>query len=66
MDPFNAAVLKYLSEIGAEIKKIKTDISAINESIKQVKEEHDVFMKAFPNGIEKHRSDHTKKKNWFF
>lgn len=62
MSPFNASVLQYLSDIDSELKKIKGDISSINENIETLKKENATFMMAFPDGIEEHRIAHKKKK----
>ena len=66
MDPMNESIFRYLVEISSEIKKIKFDIADIKNSLNDVKTEQDNFMNGFPNGIDSHRKDHTKKKKWFF
>ena len=64
MDAFQQSMLKYMSELQAEIRNIKSDISVIKNDIKELKKEHDTLMSAFPQGLERHAKDHKKKK-WF-
>jgi len=66
MDAFQTSMLKYMTELTSEIKKIKDDIADIKLVVSDLKEEHEEFMNAFPNGIEDHKNDHVKqKKKWF-
>lgn len=66
MDAFQTSMLKYMTELTSEIKKIKDDIADIKLVASDLKEEHEEFMNAFPTGIEDHKNDHVKqKKKWF-
>lgn len=66
MDAFQTSMLKYMTELTSEIKKIKDDIADIKLAVSDLKEEHEEFMNAFPHGIEDHKNDHVKqKKKWF-
>lgn len=62
MDDFNRSVLKYLSEMSSEIKKIKTELDDINFDIKKIKEEQEKMMSTFPNGLESHKNDHVRRR----
>jgi seryl-tRNA synthetase len=64
MDKYDAVVLRYLSEMTNEIKKIKTDMIEIKDDIKTIKKDVVNIMEAFPNGIEDHKKDHKKRK-WY-
>ena len=66
MDAFQTSMLKYMTELTSEIKKIKDDIADIKLVASDLKEEHEEFMNAFPYGIEDHKNVHVKqKKKWF-
>lgn len=64
MDTFQSSMLQYMSNLTAEIKKIKDDVAEIKNNINDLKSEHEEFIKAFPTGIDDHRKDHQKKKKW--
>lgn len=64
MSPYDQSVLRLLSDIDSQLRKINSDIIDINDNIKDLKKEHETFMSAFPNGIEDHKRDHKKKKWW--
>ena len=62
MDAFQTSMLKYMTELTSEIKKIKDDIAVIKLMASDLKGEHEEFMNAFPYGIEDHKNVHVKQK----